>query len=286
IVAVGGDDVLLIVPADKALEVVTTLCKTFEEKLKHKYPAKQGYKPKSAYRYHPESMPEEHQSQGQLSMSAGMLITAQNTPFYYAEDLTSQLMKSAKKRAKSLKKNVHYYGGTVDFLVMRSVTMISSDVAQFRKQGLTNTQAGHRLKQYAAPYTLYELEALLETAQALKAAEFPRSQLYQIRSLLERGKQTAILNYRYFRLRLASKAAQQELETIFEKGWCYPRDERNGGNLAPWMSYKEKDPLDKTQERTAYETLWRELVDLYPFIEFPKTTAADSETVSAEEVRP
>ncbi|NEZ59125.1 type III-B CRISPR-associated protein Cas10/Cmr2 [Adonisia turfae] len=272
IVAIGGDDVLLIVPADKALEVTETLCELFEQRLKKLSSIEATYKPREVHRYHADALPS-GKDQGELSMSAGVLITAQNTPFYYAEDLTSQLMKSAKKRAKKLRKN-HYYGGTVDFLVLRSVTMISSNVDQFRKEGLTFSQPGKpTLKQYAAPYTLHELRGLLKTAGVLKAADFPRSQLYQIRSLLERGKQTAMLNYRYFRLRLTNQLAQAELAEVFERGWCQPKDANNNGNLAPWMSYKEKDSETK-KDRTAYETLWRELVDLYPFVEKASTTEA------------
>lgn len=280
IVAVGGDDVMLVVPADKAIAVAETLAKEFEEILGNRYQLTDtAYVPKDVHRYHADDMPTGiHQSE--LSMSAGVLIAAKNTPFYYAEELTQQLMKSAKKRAKKLREKNYYYGGTVDFLVMKSVTMISSNIQQFRSQGLTRAQIDRpTLKQYAAPYTIYELGKLLKTAQVLKGSDFPKSQLYQIRSLLERGKQTAILNYRYFRLRLANKAAQQQLETIFEKGWCQPKDSDNRGNLAPWMSYQETDPTTDpaadSDKRTAYETIWRELVDLYPFI---PETPLESET--------
>jgi len=287
IVAIGGDDVLLVVPADKALAIAKTLGDTFEQRLQQGYTLDQSYNydPHQIHRYHSERLPTGSQ-QCELSMSIGVLITAENTPFYYAENLTSQLLKSAKKRAKSLRKK-NYFGGTVDFLVMKSVTMISSDVQQFRKQGLTHSSAqGPTLKQYAAPYTLYELGGLLETAQALKEAKFPRSQLYQIRSLLERGKQSAILNYRYFRLRLTNPVAQNQLEMTFEKGWCQPKDPNNPGNLAPWMSYEEKDPIYPDRTRMGYETLWRELVDLYPFIEELAPSTAGSPASSQRRVAP
>jgi CRISPR-associated protein Cmr2 len=201
-------------------------------------------------------------------MSIGVLITSYNTPIYYAEQLTGQLLKSAKTRAKELKTRqepelgnfYHYYGGTVDFLVMKSVTMISSKISAFREQGLTKSiKPTQTLKLYAAPYTLHELGGLLETAKALKESEFPRSQLYQIRSLLERGKHTAMLNYRYFRVRLKAEN-QTLLEDDFEKAWCQAKT--NNGNLAPWMYVK----------KSTYETIWRELVDLYPFIEAPEKT--------------
>ncbi|MGB7442192.1 MAG: type III-B CRISPR-associated protein Cas10/Cmr2 [Coleofasciculaceae cyanobacterium] len=292
IITIGGDDVMLIVPADQALAITQTIGEEFEKRLlkpeqQHRYTANESYNPKLVHRY--QSQNHEKQPSGsnqcKLSMSIGVLITAENTPIYYAEDLTNQLLKSAKKRSKDLKKD-GYYGGTVDFLVMKSVTMISSNINEFRSQALTKYGLrNQKLKLYAAPYTLHELGGLLDTAKALKESGFPRSQLYQIRSLLENGKQTAILNYRYFRVRL--KQGQTELKEQFEDAWCEALT--NDGNLAPWMSdisvilnnlmlllFFETFPpkqflyqyvvlsLLKTSN---YETIWRELVDLYPFTE-------------------
>ncbi|MEI6442925.1 MAG: type III-B CRISPR-associated protein Cas10/Cmr2 [Nostocales cyanobacterium ELA583] len=273
ILTIGGDDVMLIVPADKALAIAKTIGEEFERRLtkseSYKLPKRSLY-----HRYHPQSSPP---SECKLSMSTGVLITAEDTPIYYAENLTNQLLKSAKKLAKDLKKS-GYYGGTVDFLVMKSVTMVSSSISEFRANALTKLGQGQqKLKLYAAPYTLHELDGLLKTAQALIDAEFPKSQLYQIRSLLERGKQTAILNYRYFRVRLNNKEAQNSLKTQFEEAWCLPKDKNNAGNLAPWMSLKEAkeesqdekayNEATEIDDKFNYETIWRDLVDLYPFFE-------------------
>ena len=260
ILTIGGDDVMLIVPADKALAIAQTIGEEFEKILLNtgnRYKADKKYKPELVHRYQITDKIT-GTDQCKLSMSSGVLITADDTPIYYAEKLTGQLLKSAKTRAKELKK-VDYYGGTVDFLVMKSVTMISSNISEFRTEGLTKyTNKQQKLKLYAAPYTLHELGGLLATGEALKTSEFPRSQLYQIRSLLEQGKQTAILNYRYFRVRLSDKKAQDLLKKQFEEAWCPAKS--NNGNLAPWMSFKDE------KDQVTYETIWRELVDLYPFI--------------------
>jgi CRISPR-associated protein Cmr2 len=189
------------------------------------------------------------------------LITAYTTPIYYAEKLATQLLKSAKSRAKNLKK-AGYQGGTVDFLVMKSVTMISSNIEEFRKQALVK-KVGATLKLYAAPYTLHELDGLLKSLYTLKHAKFPKSQLYQIRSFLEQGKQTAILNYRYFRVRL--KQGSTTLKKEFEEAWCKPKDDKNSGNLAPWM-YDSGEINNQESPEPFYETIWREMVDLYDFI--------------------
>ncbi|NES19154.1 MAG: type III-B CRISPR-associated protein Cas10/Cmr2 [Symploca sp. SIO3E6] len=297
ILTIGGDDVMLIVPADKALEIAKTIGEEFERILLEK----EDYRitdqelishSSECHRYKGEIplVP----SQCQLSMSVGVLITASNTPIYYAENLTNQLLKSAKKKAKQLKQWHDYHGGTVDFLTMKSVTMISSNIESFRQEALTKQRPRQpKLKLYGSPYTLHELGGLLKTAEKLKESEFPRSQLYQIRSLLERGKHTAILNYRYFRVRLKVDN-QKLLKDNFEQAWCKPLT--NDGNLAPWMSdisiiihnlmlllFFETFPLKQFRlqyavlgllKKSSYETIWRELVDLYPFI--PETAKQPS----------
>jgi CRISPR-associated protein Cmr2 len=274
IITIGGDDVMLIVPADKALAIAKTLGDQFEVYLAEngngKYFVNQPKEHKGQiHRYFADAKP----SVSSLSMSTGMLITADATPIYYATNLTEQLLKSAKEKAKQLKK-LGYHGGTVDFMVLKTVTMISSDIKEFRQQGLTKTiekqkmpeksldkQNNQKLKFYAAPYTLHELGGLLNLLEALRKNNFPKSQLYQIRSLLERGKRTAILNYRYFRVRLDNQN-QLVLKKHFEDDWCKPKT--NDGNLAPWMHYTKINDMGDIEE-SGYETIWRDLVDLYDF---------------------
>ncbi|WP_448564817.1 type III-B CRISPR-associated protein Cas10/Cmr2 [Trichothermofontia sp.] len=274
IVAIGGDDVLLIVPADQVLSIAKTIGEEFEAYLQrinldngqYIYRERRNYLPKQIHRYTaPNSKQDlsDHAYQCQLSLSTGVLITAESTPIYYAEDLVSQLLKSAKKRAKDLRDR-GYLGGTIDFLTLKSITMLSDKIEAFRQSGLTKTLPGRNqvLKQYAAPYTLYEIGGLLETIKALKQVQFSKSQLYQIRRLLAQSKQTAILNYRYFRVRM-SETSQRLLQQEFEEPWC--KAKTNNGNLAPWMSILDAD--EATGEGTIYETIWRDIVDLYEFVQ-------------------
>jgi CRISPR-associated protein Cmr2 len=271
IIAIGGDDVMLIVPADKALAIAETLGVEFEAYLANDKDYKilntEEYRDK-IHRYRPTTaLP----SASKLSMSTGVLITADATPIYYAEDLTTQLLKTAKEKAKHLK-NHGYYGGTVDFMVLKTVTMISSNIQEFRKEGLVKKAGGQELKFYAAPYTLHELKGLLDVICDIKEAGFPKSQLYQIRSLLERGKRTAILNYRYFRVRLGDQS-QSALKENFEDGWCQAKT--NNGSVAPWMHYTKTNDADNSEE-SGYETIWRDLVDLYDFTPVPSKSPVET----------
>ena len=265
IITIGGDDVTLVVPADKALPIAKTLGEEFEAILTDpdrlesqtatQYQITDERQLKKSVECHRYRVTEIPPARCKLSMSTGVLIIAQDTPIYYAQGLVEQLLKIAKKYAKDLKGKSNYSGGTVDFLVMKSVTMLSSSINDFRKNALIKPGKPN-LKLYAAPYTLHDLGGLLQTLSALHEAEFPRSQLYQIRSLLEAGKHTAMLNYRYFRIRLSR--GQDQLAEHFEKAWCKPKENGNNGNLAPWMLSESGDP-------STYETIWRDLVDLYAF---------------------
>lgn len=328
IITIGGDDVLLIVPANKALEVARAIGEEFEQLLsqwhieipledaeqrlaedRNPYMVATSYDPDCVHRNSWQA-PFCPIRQNQLSISSGVLITAENTPIYYADKLVTQLLKSAKKKAKTLKAK-GYTGGTVDFLTLKAVTMISSNIEAFRQEGLTvrfqNRQ--QELKLYAAPYTLHELGGLIKTVQAVKKADFPKSQLYQVRSLLERGKRTAILNYRYFRVRLQRECDRTLLKEQFEYAWC--EAVTNPGSLAPWMPDVEttcknlmilllveaipdenfiwKHRFLQMLKKYTYRTIWREIVDLYPFIEVfsendDDTTSEVRESASNKEV--
>ncbi|MBD2364641.1 type III-B CRISPR-associated protein Cas10/Cmr2 [Anabaena minutissima FACHB-250] len=266
IITIGGDDVILIVPANKALQIAKTIGEKFECWLEKtgRYLLLPDYRNTSVHRCQGVVIP----SQSSLSTSIGVLITAKDTPVYYAQNLTGQLLKSAKKRAKDLKET-GYYGGTVDFLILKSVTMISSNIEQFRKEALTK-KLGSTLQLYAAPYTFHELGGLIKVVEALKKSEFPKSQLYQIRSLLEKGKHIAILNYRYFQARL-KESKSEFLQKDFEKLWCQAKT--NEGNIAPWM-YEQKDKI--------YETIWREVVDMYDFIEVSSSEYSELQFTTKE----
>ena len=207
-----------------------------------------------------------------LSTSLGVLTIAYDAPIYYADKLVGQLLKSAKKGVKEVTRryreacpaaqNQAYFGSTIDILTLKSVTMVSSNIQGFREEGLTiKGQNLPTLKLYASPYTPHEVGGLIQTIQKFREADFPRSQLYQIRDLLKQGKRTAMLNYHYFRTRLKPDKGKL-LKEHFEQAWCLPKDETNYGSLAPWMSLKEAD-----KDSMTYETIWRDLVDLYPFVE-------------------
>src|SRR5205807_5348437 len=107
--------------------------------------------------------------QCKVSLSAGVVIADSHTPIFYLEQLAGQLLKSAKRRAKLLRQRRGYFGGTLDFISLKSVTTLSGTIDQFRRTALTDgdRQQGERHR-YARPYTLDEARALVKTVEILK----------------------------------------------------------------------------------------------------------------------
>ena len=167
------------------------------------------------------------------------------------------LLKSAKSRAKTLKKReVGYLGGTVDFLVLKSLSMITSELGDFRKQ-FYKTNEDNVLTM--RPFTLHELHGFIKTVKKFKESDFPRSQLYQLRQSLGLGRHTSTLDYLYFRSRLRDskgKLLQQEIES----NWQGVPDIMNG--LGPWYATLKENETDKKR----YETLILDLIEAYDFI--------------------
>lgn len=153
IVAIGGDDVFLIVPGDVALEIALSICEEFQQQFNHK-----------------------------LTMSAGVLIMHKHFPIYHARELVEMLLKRAKKagyRAPKITDAV--VPAYIDFQVITGDSSLSDDLEGYRKQfysGMTLFESTHRLIQ--RPYRLELLGRLLEAARWAQS-NFSASQLYQLR---------------------------------------------------------------------------------------------------------
>ncbi|MEW6211761.1 MAG: hypothetical protein AB1631_25615 [Acidobacteriota bacterium] len=269
IISIGGDDFMLFVPGDCALEIALQIGSNLEEHFRSKWVYREslerkGRQLKCSQRYCPDEYEKEADfTQPAVSLSAGVVIADCHTPVYFMEQLAEQLLKSAKQYAKTLKKR-GYRGGTVDFMALKSVTGITSDVGSFRKSILEREEnGGGGIKLYARPYTLHELRGLLKTARAFRKKEFPRSQLYSLRNDAldpHQGRMTSTLNYLYFRARAKDKDAKVIRED-FEMPWWGKAAEW----LHPWREVKDPCRKDEDVLPKTFETLLYDLVEIYDF---------------------
>jgi len=291
ILSIGGDDFMLFVPGEYALEVAlqigNNLENTFRSKSRfavsqeglqkrNRQPGENGHF-KNAQRYRPDDYLNGIDStQPAVSLSAGVVIADCHTPVYFMEHLARQLLDSAKRYAKHLKRDYGYNGGTVDFMALKSVTTITSEVGPFRESALEHKESGSgKEKLYARPYTLHELGGLMATVRAFERAQFPRSQLYNLRNdALNRhdGRQISTLNYLYFRAR-TKKGLSDVITEHLERNWHGQATEL----LYPWRRISK--PTDPDQ---VFETLLYDLVEIYDFVAGGKTEDGNPSKQSAE----
>jgi CRISPR-associated protein Cmr2 len=202
ILSIGGDDVFLLVPAHTALNIACDIAAKVEEKLAGHplFDCAQSYVWNSAQRCKG-AIPS---LQSRVSLSVGVVLVDAHVPIYYLEDLAGQLLKSAKRRTKYLKQEKNYYGGTIDYVALKSVSMISGSIDDFRKKART----APGLRRFARPYTILEMRALLQSIKDLKDSGFPKSQLYRLRNSLGASRLQATIDYLYFLSRRGQECAQ------------------------------------------------------------------------------
>jgi CRISPR-associated protein Cmr2 len=245
ILSIGGDDVFLIVPAEKAIPVAKAIAENFEETLGRKLepPRFEGRWVQRYIHYNDQGqeMRRELIYEPRVSLSAGVVIADAHTPVFFLQNLADDLLRKAKSKAKAMKKD--YGGGTVDFLALKSTPMIASGVKEFREAALKREDCSLT----ARPYTLPEIEGLLRTIAILKGT-IPRSQLQAIRDLLFGGRIAASVSYLYFASRRGDD--REMLQRNFDLAWC----ERAA---PPWRQLKPGK----------YETVLLDMLEIYDFVE-------------------
>lgn len=256
ILSIGGDDLFLIVPADKALDIGIKIAQQVEDCLRSDpfFQVKDGtgYDAQRIHRcvLNDEDKRQNALPQSKVNLSVGVLLADAHTPIFFLQDLVEQLLKEAKKKAKQLKKNCCYFGGTIDFMVLKSVTMITGKLGQFREEAFhpENNMLEDNVHLLARPYTLLEMRSLLNTVREFKTAGFPRSQLYALRQSLWAGRLPSTLDYLYFTERL-DEEHRRKIREVLDSRWYR-------GEPSPWR---------RTTSKT-WETVLFDLLELYDFV--------------------
>jgi len=258
ILTIGGDDLFIIVPGSKALEVALTVAQEFEEQLKDIFKASKASSqaPSDRYNGKPACLKEYTPA---IGLSAGVIVAQENAPIFFLRDLVDDLLKKAKELAKDNAKQ-HFYGGAVDFMVMKSITMVTDKIKSFRKQALGDEGKYSARRLTARPYTWHEFAGLLDTVRTIKKARVPRSQLYRLRRALDADSGSAItpsvMEYLYTRARLSSDYSKALHEAI-EQPWCWQTSVKyRSGGLPPWMPLHTK----------GWETVWADMLEAYEMV--------------------
>lgn len=179
IITIGGDDVLLIVPAHVAVPLAAAVGQAFAAAMNAAgWPG--------------------------VSMSAGIIMGDDHTPVRMMADLAKQLLREAKKCASQAKV------GALDFHILRSADMLDRTVAATREQypyWLSGRgQSGKALRLLARPYTYDAMQMIWKGLEAMSQTDFATSQMNLLAESLLRGRHDATLFFEYQRKRRGGPA--------------------------------------------------------------------------------
>ncbi|MBM4430335.1 MAG: hypothetical protein FJ026_08335 [Chloroflexi bacterium] len=232
IITVGGDDALLIVPGDRALDVAVTVGRAFETEL-GQHPEFAGHR---------------------TTVSVGLVVADCHNPVYFLHSLAEDLVKSAKKRDRRLAEAQQTPAeGTLDFIVLKSQSALSTDLSHLRARfpWTITSPAPRREKAILTgrPFTWTEVERLKRTAQVV-ARGLPLTQLQALRRALREGRLAGTLSYLYQWAR--TDEWRRRILRWVEMQWGMGASH----NLPPFV------PLEPRAGYARYYTVWEDIYEV------------------------
>ena len=169
ILLLGGDDLLVALPADRALDFALKVTDKFESLTKNRIDALQDAATQQFF----------YDKLGDrgFTISCGVAITKSSYPFYLALDLAEQLLKNAKRQNSRASQSGTQSEARVDFHVVAGAN--SYTLGQVREddyQVSTNSTTPRTLRPLSCP----ELETLRDSVRTLHQVRFPHSKLHEL----------------------------------------------------------------------------------------------------------
>ncbi|AFV12632.1 CRISPR-associated hydrolase of the HD superfamily [Thermacetogenium phaeum DSM 12270] len=222
IIALGGDDAFIIVPAQAALPLAVAIGKCFDRLFKNLSEGKAG-----------------------PTLSVGVIIAGAKTPVRYLFEVAQALLKEAKKRAYRDLAKGELKEGTLDIAVLASYGAYEDNITVYRSE----TFCKNGVKLTLRPYTFTQAENLMKALCRLQTSrEIPgRSWFYGLRqAAVSYGMQVANLffNYQFSRLPEAQQKALRNCWHILTGQHGDPAmfceiEEIEGSSCCPWIDVVE-----------------------------------------------
>lgn len=175
----GGDDVILILPAKEAPIAAKELLDCLEDRISFDSELK-GVLPQGE----------------EIGVSVGLVIAHSNYPIRYVLNYAEILLKSAKAK---------YYKNTtirsaIDFMVIKDSSPLNVSIKRLRDQKLWREIAGERLYLTNRPYSLADYKKFIDDLLSLKR-NVPPSQIRLVSQFIPKGKELSNSNFIYQILR-------------------------------------------------------------------------------------
>ncbi len=223
ILMLGGDDLVMVTTADKAIEVSMKITQKFSELTQKCFDER-------------------------LTLSVGIAIAHASFPFSSLLNLAEQALKFAKKQAvKRKRRGQQITEGLINFIVVNNANSLDFD--SYYEQTLSD--ADQSMYRTLRPYTLTDLQYIIETIYGLKKERFPRGKLKGLRDAIFQRRNPSILEGLMF----LSKTKNKKHQRIF-RDFLAHFDTSSVFPYFPWF-----------QEGEDYYSPFLDLIELYDFIE-------------------
>lgn len=237
VITIGGDDIMLIVPADRAIPIACAIGRGFQERM--------------AQELLGSNLSEKIRNKA-FTLSGGVVIASDHNPVRVLRDLARELKSSAKRSRREAQSSEGY----LDFVTLKSADMVERSIEQMRERYPYRVeQPGEKpLRLLGRPYPASTLMTLWEELTQLgQQGRFAKSQMHQLVESLLRGRHESTLFYLYQRARLPSPYQYLD-KALFKVQGGDPH------NPTPWIQRS-----DATGAVFYQSALW-DFAELYDFV--------------------
>jgi hypothetical protein len=236
---VGGDDIVMVVPADKALQVAHTLAEKFHEHTKD------------------------------YTLSVGVVLAPISYPFNLQRTLAEDILKDAKKagarssinESSKGEKNESYEEARISFVVITGSTSLS--YGKIRDDMLRKFKT-EEFYATMRPYTLKNFAWLLDQLKEGRKKHLGHTKLYQLREAILKMNRTTTILEALALFRNWQKKDREFIRAIVREFDTHltPQERNQRGTFFPWYLEITKDSPGKD----IYRTPLLDFIELYDFI--------------------
>ena len=237
ILLVGGDDIVMVTPADKALQVAHTLAERF------------------------------HQLTKNYTLSIGVVLAPVKYPFSLQHDLVGETLRAAKEsEARQVRRNSdddRQEQSRVNFVVVTGNTSLSYQKQYGEMHCKRKLPNKNEFYATLRPYTLPDLAWLLDQLEKGQKQRLGRTKLHQLREAILKLNQTTAILESLILLRNWKKEEREFIKQMVQKfDQRLTARQQQMGTLFPWFV----DGKESSDVLTIYRTPLLDFVELYDFV--------------------
>ncbi len=246
ILLIGGDDIVIVTPAAYAMDVALTIAKQFHKYTKERDPEKKGH-----------------------TLSIGIVLAPIKYPFGLLQELAESTLKFAKQEGARQQRESAYGATRINFLVVAGSTShdFKTVYAMLHNRHVRVSGQKNEAAFYATlrPYTVEDLEALLNAIRLGKRQSLGRTKLHLVReAVLKMNLTTSVGDFLAVLRNWRQKQREFVVGQVYTLAGRYKEQHSsldNPGSLFPRVTYPWF-----ADGPAAYRTPLLDFVELYDFV--------------------